>query len=153
MNRRFGVFVALVAVGALAFGMVGAQASTTAKKGKSVKVKLFEFQVKPKPKSIAAGKIKFVAKNIGTEDHEMVIVKGDDAAALPVDADGAVDESQIDEADLPGEIEEFAKGKTEKKSFNLEPGTYILFCNITDEEEDGPLSHFAEGMYTTFVVK
>ncbi len=153
MRQRFGVLVAIVAIGALTVGLSSAQASTATKKGTTVKVKLFEFQMKPKPKSVAAGKITFVAKNIGTEQHEMVIVKADDTASLPVDANGAVDEDQIDEANLPGEIPEFDKGKTKKKSFNLEPGTYILFCNITDEEQSGPLSHFAEGMYTTFVVK
>lgn len=152
MKRRYGIVLAVVAICALTFGMVGAQASTSAKKSKAVKVKLFEFEVKPKPKSFAAGKIKFVAKNIGTEEHEMVIVRADDAAELPVDENGGVVEDEIDEADLPGEIEEFAKGTKAKKSFDLEAGTYILFCNITEEEEAGPLNHFNEGMYTTFTV-
>lgn len=150
MKLRKGIVVAVVVACTLTLGMVGAQALTCTE---TVKVKLFEFQVKPKPKSIAAGKIKFVAKNIGTEEHEMVIARADDAESLPTDADGAVDESQIDEANLPGEIEEFAKGETEKKTFVLPPGTYVLFCNITEEEEDGPLNHFAEGMHTTFTVK
>ncbi len=153
MRHRLGILLAIVTVAVVTFSMTFAQASTSAKKAKEVKVKLFEFQIKPKPKSAAAGKIRFVAKNIGTEQHEMVIVVGDDPAALPTDADGAVDESQIDEADLPGEIEEFDAGKTKKKAFNLAAGSYILFCNITDEDESGALNHFAEGMYTTFVVK
>ncbi len=153
MKRRYGVLVAAVVIGALTFGMVGAQASTATKKGPQVKVKLFEFQVKPKPKSVAAGKVTFLARNIGTEDHEMVIVRSDDAATLPTDENGGVVEDEIPEADLPGEIPEFAKGTKAKKSFDLEPGNYILFCNITDEEESGPLNHFAEGMHATFVVK
>ena len=145
--------VAVVSVASLTFGVAGAQASTPAKTTQPVKVKLFEFKVKPKPKRVAAGKVTFVVKNIGSEQHEMVIARADDAASLPTKADGGVDESQIDEANLPGEIPEFAKGKTKTKTFTLEAGTYILFCNITDKETGGPLNHFAEGMYTTFVVE
>lgn len=155
MRQRFGVLVAIVAIGALTVGLSSAQASTETKKGTTVKVKLFEFKIKPKSKSVAAGKITFVAKNIGTEQHEMVIALADGTSTdLPTKADGSVDESAIPEANLPGEIPEFNAHKTKKKSIDLAPGTYVLFCNIVDDEAGGTtLSHYAEGMHTTFVVK
>jgi hypothetical protein len=111
---------------------------------------LIEFEVNPARDFISKGKTKVVAKNNGSEEHELVIVKGDDPLALPTDADGAVDEEQIPEDDFIGEIEEFAAGKTKKKAFKLPTGKYVLFCNITEEEDTGEtVSHFAEGMYTT----
>ncbi len=34
-----------------------------------------------------------------------------------------------------------------------ESGSYVLFCNVTEPEDGGEvLSHFAEGMATTFTV-
>lgn len=154
VSRRVAGVVVLGLVGGLVFGMGLSSASTRRGANKPVKVKLFEFKVKPKPKSAAAGKVKFVVKNIGAEEHEMVVALSDGTATeLPTDADGAVDESQIPEADLPGEIPEFAAGKTKTKTFDLEPGTYVLFCNIVDDEADGTkLSHYAQGMHTLFTV-
>ena len=69
--RKLAMVVAVVSVASLAFGVAGAQASTPAKTTKPVKVKLFEFKIKPKPKRVAAGKVTFVVKNIGSEQHEI----------------------------------------------------------------------------------
>jgi hypothetical protein len=146
MKRRYGGIAALAA----AAMVLGTVAPAAAGKPPKLKVELIEFEVNPALDFIAKGKTKVVAKNDGTEDHELVIVKGDDPLALPIDADGAVDEDQIPENDFVGEIEEFAAGKTKKKTFKLPTGKYVLFCNITEEEDDGEIvSHFAEGMYTT----
>ena len=49
-----------------------------------------------------------------------------------------------------GEIEPFPGGETCEGGFELEAGSYILFCNIVETEEDGTVeSHFEEGMVTT----
>lgn len=38
-------------------------------------------------------------------------------------------------------------------TFDLDEGTYVLFCNILEEEDDGTFeSAFQEGMSTTFTV-
>ena len=48
-----------------------------------------------------------------------------------------------------GEIEDVKPKKKKSKTFKLSPGTYIVFCNIVEEEEDGTIvSHFAKGMHT-----
>jgi hypothetical protein len=139
-----------VAVPAALALVLGLAAPAAAGETPKLKVKLIEFEVNPARDFISKGKTKVVAKNNGSEEHELVIVKGDDPLALPTDADGAVDEEQIPEDDFIGEIEEFAAGKTKKKAFKLPTGKYVLFCNITEEEDTGEtVSHFAEGMYTT----
>lgn len=146
MKARHSVF-ATIAAGAMVLGMT---APAGAKEPPKIKVRLIEFEIQPALDYIAKGKSKLVLKNAGTETHEFVVVHGDDPAALPTAADGSVDESKIPKADEVGEVEDIKKGKTKSKVFKLSPGSYILFCNLVDEEEDGStVSHFAEGMHTT----
>jgi hypothetical protein len=147
MSMRRLVLATMV-VGAVAGGFTPSLAVTA--KPPKVKVQLIEFQVNPALQFVAKGKINFVVKNAGTEKHEFVIVRGADPAALPTKADGSVDENQIPKRDELGELENIKKGKTKSKTFKLSAGSYILFCNTVDVEEDGTVvSHFARGMYTT----
>jgi uncharacterized cupredoxin-like copper-binding protein len=142
-------------VGVLACTVVALIAPTaTAAKKPTMTVTLSEWVVIPKPKAVNAGKVKVTAKNVGGEIHELVIVKGNDAASLPTDADGAVDEEALPEDAFVGEIEDIDPGKSKSKKFKLETGKYVFFCNIVETEEDGTVeSHFVEGMYKTVIVK
>ena len=142
MRVRSKVLVALVA-GVMAFATV-APAGASAPK---LKLRLIEFKITPARDFIAAGKTTFVAKNAGSDKHEVVVVAGDDPAALPTKADGSVDEKQVD---VVGEIHKFKPGKTGSKVFKLSPGSYIVFCNIVQKEKHSALeSHFKKGMYAT----
>ena len=145
MKARLRVFTAIT----LGVTWLAAAAPAEAKDVPEVKVRLIEFEVQPTLDFIAKGKTKFVLKNGGKETHEFVVVRGDDAAALPTDEDGAVDEDQIPKSDQVGEVEDIKKGKTKSKVFKLSPDDYVVFCNVVDEEKDGTkTSHFAEGMHT-----
>jgi len=117
--------------------------------GTKVNVTLSEFVVSPQPASAPAGNVTFVAKNEGKEKHELVIVKTDLAPdKLPTKADGSVDEegSGIKVVD---EIEEFESGGTEELTVKLDPGKYVLLCNIVEEDE----SHYQKGMHAAFSVQ
>ena len=136
-------------------GAAGAECKTedavdTPATGETV-VTLNEFTMKTagQPKG---GAISFKAENAGKENHEVVIVKGESADALPKDADGGLDEDKLPAGALIGEIEGFASGKVCSGVFNVPAGKYILLCNITETEPNGEKeSHFKEGMHTTFV--
>jgi hypothetical protein len=120
----------------------------------TVDVGLKEFTVTPDPVEVDAGEVEFTADNIGSETHEMVVVRAANAEDLPTDADGAVDEEQIPKADQIGEVEDVPAGKSKSVSFDLKAGKYVIFCNIVEEESDGRMvSHFHEGMHETFTVK
>ena len=110
-----------------------------------------QFAVEPDPSSAAAGQVEFVAKNEGGDLHELVIVKGDDPASLPVDEDGVVIEEELPEGDFVGEIALVDPGTEESASFELDAGNYILFCNILPQIGTGD-SHFQEGMVNTLTV-
>lgn len=132
----------------------GAAESPDAEVASDVTVVLGEWIVEPTPTSAAAGELTFTADNQGGLEHEVVVVRADDPADLPTDDDGAVDEAQIPEDDFIGEIEEFPSGEQRTGTFEMPAGAYVLFCNITETEDEGEVvSHFAEGMATTFTVE
>jgi hypothetical protein len=113
---------------------------------------LDEFTVQPETSSVPAGRIAFVASNAGAEPHELVIVRAENAAALPVEQDGSMAEEQLRPGQLVGEIEEFPAGEDCTGVFELEPGDYVLLCNIVETENGMTESHFEEGMSTEFTV-
>lgn len=128
------------------------EGATTEAASQQVVLTLNEFTIKPslQPK---AGVVTFVAENTGKEPHELVIVKGDSADALPKDADGGLDEDKLAEGALIGEIEPFPGGQLCKGAFTLTAGKYVLLCNIVETEPNGEKeSHVKEGMHTPFLV-
>ena len=93
---------------------------------------------------IPAGEITFQATNDSTfMIHEMVLAPITDVnTELPYVADlNKVDE---DAAGHLGEVAELDPGDAGALTVTLEPGTYILYCNIP--------AHYAMGMWTTFTV-
>lgn len=110
----------------------------------------YSVEVDTPEETVVAGDVTFVAENAGEEPHELVIVEGDDPGSLPVE-DGQVQEDQLEEGAFIGEIEAFPAGETCEGTFTLpQAGSYVLFCNIVETEEDGAVeSHFEEGMVTT----
>ena len=117
----------------------------------TVGVSLIEWSVVPDATSVPAGTVTFEASNDGEQDHELMIIRSDlDPGTLPLTDEMAVDETQVE---VIGEIEEFAPGGTESSSFDLEPGNYILICNLVHEEESGEVHrHYQMGMRTAFEV-
>lgn len=128
------------------------EGATTEAATQQVVLTMNEWTIKPstQPK---AGVVTFVAENAGKEPHELVIVKGETAEALPKDADGGMDEDKLPDGGLIGEIEPFPGGQLCKGAFTLTAGKYVLLCNIVETEPNGEKeSHFKEGMHTPFVV-
>jgi uncharacterized cupredoxin-like copper-binding protein len=119
-----------------------------------VNVTLQEFEISPQPASVAAGQVTFRATNNGPEDeHEMVVIKTDLAPdALPTNDDGSVNEDG-DGIEAIDEIEEFPVGETKELEVDLEPGAYVLICNVVEEDNGQSESHYQEGMRTAFTVQ
>jgi len=117
----------------------------------TVNVVLNEWAVTPDKNTINAGPVNFSVTNTGPTDvHEFVIIKTDLAAnSLPIDANGNVDENSTN-ITIIGEIEDIAVAANARATFNLEPGNYVLMCNIWDVGEQE--AHFTEGMYAAFTV-
>ncbi len=122
--------------------------------GASVSVVLTDGDVVLDPTSVDAGSVEIVAKNVGGDLHDLLIVRGDDPGALPVNEDGAVIEDDLPKDDFIGKIAVVEAGTEESAWFDLDAGSYIVFCNIVVPTAVPPLpiSHFKDGMVSTFTV-
>lgn len=109
---------------------------------------LSEFSITVEPSSVESGEVSFSVENVGEITHEFVVVATDlDASDLPTTDDGSVDEEG--EGITPiDEIEDIEAGNSESLTVNLDPGNYVLFCNVVE----GDQVHYQAGMHTTFTV-
>jgi len=116
--------------------------------GSMVDVTVQEFAVLPAPDSVPAGDVSLT--NDGPEDtHEFVVFKTDLAPdALPTASDGSVDE-EGEGVELVDEIEDIAVDSPEL-TVSLEAGSYVLICNIVEDEGDETIVHYQQGMRTAF---
>ena len=113
-------------------------------------VVLKDFSVQPNTTEAQPGTLTFEAVNEGMSTHELVILKTDlKPAALPrkeAKFHQGMKEYLVNEDDARiktiDEIEEFQAGTTQEKTVVLEPGHYVLFCNIP--------GHYDKGMYSPF---
>jgi uncharacterized cupredoxin-like copper-binding protein len=122
--------------------------------GEEVSVVLSEFVVEPEQESVDSGEVTFALDNQGGETHEFLVVEADSADELPVDDDEAFDEAAFGEDNVLDEVEDIESGDTAELTLDLEAGTYVLLCNVVEEEDTGEVeSHFAEGMHAMFTVE
>lgn len=145
-----GVAVASVSCGDDSESSPSATGETSATR---VDVTQKEFTITAAPASAKAGEVRFFVKNTGKEVHELVVVKSDaEPGELPTygptdtPAEGhVVGDVNEDELTSEGEVEDIDAGATKDATFVLEPGNYLLICNLP--------THYAEGMRAAFTVK
>lgn len=126
--------------------------------GNSATVNLQEFSIAVHPGLVQSGTVNVTVSNVGSITHELVIVRAASASALPrvkkaaERSVGAVNEEAIAEADKMGETGDVPAGTTVTKKFNLQPGSYVMFCNIDNKTGGTVLNHFTHAMVATLVV-
>ncbi len=107
----------------------------------TVGVSFVEFAVNPAQDAADAGTVTFSVSNDGEIIHNFRVIKTDLAPdALPTEANLA-DEAQLD---VVASTPEFLGGETEEVSVDLEPGSYVLICNVP--------GHYDLGMRAAFTV-
>ncbi len=110
-------------------------------KGPKVEVALDEWSVEPKPASVKAGKVTFVANNSGTMVHELVVLQTDTKGAnLPVMGARAEEPGEV-----LADIDDISPGQSAMMTVDLKPGHYVLLCNLP--------GHYKAGMYIDFTVE
>jgi uncharacterized cupredoxin-like copper-binding protein len=115
--------------GRFAAGQVAAAAKGT------VYVNLGDYWVQPAVSSVRAGKITFVAKNVGQIPHELMVER----APIKMMSIGKPDEDAAQ-----GMIDDMSSGQSGHMSVRLKPGRYVLFCNAP--------GHYAAGQHIPFTV-
>ncbi|MGH2828615.1 MAG: hypothetical protein ACRDKF_16770 [Actinomycetota bacterium] len=124
----------------------------------TVAVTLDEWSVSPESESAesesaAAGAVTFEVANEGEHAHELVVVRADDVASLPLGDEETVVEEGLESGAFIGEVEAFPPGESCEGTFDLEPANYVLFCNIAEQEHGEIENHFQNGMATEFTVE
>ncbi len=107
-----------------------------------VLVDLADFKIIIDTTTFKAGVINFHISNLGDVPHEFGIARGNSYEELPQLANGSIDEDTLGD-DLLGKtpIVDKVLSPTRDITFTLEPGNYVLFCNLVI----GPVSHAARG--------
>lgn len=97
----------------------------------TIYAQLGEYWIAPSVRTVRAGKVTFIATNVGKLPHELMVER------MPIRFDSPMHPTE-DAAE--GMIEDMDAGATGRMSLQLHPGTYMLFCNIT--------GHYAAGQHT-----
>ena len=114
-----------------------------------VLVDLADFKITIDTTTFKAGLINFHVMNLGDTPHEFGIARGNSYEELPHLANGSIDEPTLG-VDLLGRtpIVDKTLAPTRDITFTLEPGNYVLFCNLVL----GPVSHAANGHVLSITV-
>ncbi len=100
-----------------------------------------DFGIALEETSTPAGSTTFDITNDGPSTHEFVVFTTDLAEdALPVDGSTVTEEN----LDLVDEVEDIAPGAGTSLTVDLEPGSYVVICNIE--------GHYTAGMYAALTV-
>ena len=91
--------------------------------------------------TVSAGTITFSIENIGAQVHEFEVFAGaEPGQILPLD-NGIADTTGLTVVD---EVEDIVPGASPELTIDLEPGTYLLICNLP--------AHYAAGNWAEFTV-
>ena len=125
----------------------------------NLKVELEEWGVSLDKQTVSAGDVRITVRNRGSEVHELVFIRLNDASLrtgnLPVAAHGGIEEGSMSAfGELVDEIEDIGPREKEGKTISLPPGRYAVVCNVIEEEEDGSIeAHYSMGMHALLTVE
>jgi uncharacterized cupredoxin-like copper-binding protein len=106
----------------------------------AVTIKATEYAFAPSAVTVKAGKVKLTLDNEGKIEHEVVLLKGGQAAgSLKVKGGRVSEDTSV------GEVSETAAGAKKSVTLDLQPGRYVLVCNIA--------GHYQGGMFGTLTVR
>jgi len=114
----------------------------------SIDVALTSYEITPDKTSADSGEITFNIHNDATDlTHEFVVFKTDlPEDQLPLNDEGIIDEEGAG-ITVVDEVEDIEPGASADLTVNLDPGNYVLVCNIDSDEQ-----HYQHGMHVAFTV-
>jgi uncharacterized cupredoxin-like copper-binding protein len=104
-----------------------------------VSVTLEDGKITIDPEAVPAGNVTFDVTNDGSMVHEIEVFSGD-SVDLPI-SNGVADTGDMD---LVDEVEDILPGGNPELRLRLDPGTYIIICNLP--------GHYAMGMVAKLTV-
>jgi len=135
----------------VAFVLAGTVSAPVLAGGK-VNVMLQEWRMVADSKKVSAGEVTITVQNRGKEKHEMVLLKTDvPYDQLPLKREGGIDEKGA--GSVVDEIEDIEPKMIKSMTVKLEPGSYVLLCNIVEEDAGKMEEHYKMGMRTPLIVQ
>ena len=105
-------------------------------------VEMTDYKVITNVATVRAGETKIGVRNRGSQPHDLVVLRTDLAPdELPYDAGKA----RAEEPGLVARTKELRAGGTAAVTASLEPGQYVLICNVA--------GHYGLGMRTALKVE
>jgi methenyltetrahydromethanopterin cyclohydrolase len=104
-----------------------------------VAVQVDEFSVFPQTQGAPAGRVRFVVTNIGTIEHEFVVIKTNKPAG------NLLKGKEADETGAVGELDGVKAGNARVLVLKLTRGHYALLCNLP--------GHYRTGQFADFYVR
>jgi uncharacterized cupredoxin-like copper-binding protein len=124
----------------------GSPTLTPAPETTGAEIELDEWAIRPGRTRARPGTVIFKVSNVGELAHQFLVVRTDlGTAELPRSDAGGADEPELD---IVGRIDSIPPGTAAELETQVEPGSYVLICNIVD----GGVSHYLRGMYNGFTV-
>jgi uncharacterized cupredoxin-like copper-binding protein len=102
-----------------------------------------DFSIHLSQSHLAAGQVTFAIHNAGPDQHELIVVP-ERRTGEPIRSDGFTVNEEAVQSQEPGAIEPQRPGGTEYLRLRLQPGRYLLFCNMA--------GHFMAGMHAELEV-
>ncbi|MEA3183683.1 MAG: hypothetical protein QOJ74_160 [Ilumatobacteraceae bacterium] len=111
--------------------------------GTAVNLTEREWRITADIQKVPAGAVKFSSVNLGTIEHELVVIRTDyPDGKIPLEGDGFSEDAPG--VSSPGELSEYKPDTVDETVIDLEPGHYQLVCNLP--------SHYHNGMHIEFEV-
>jgi uncharacterized cupredoxin-like copper-binding protein len=121
---------------------VGTGASTAGGGTSGVQINEYDFGIQA-PKAVHPGEVTFVVRNQGPDDHELIVVR-ETRGRPPLRRDGLTVDEQALAKVTAGGLEPGSPGNVRRLRVTLQPGRYVLFCNMS--------GHYLGGMHTVLIV-
>jgi hypothetical protein len=159
--------LALMILGAACGGTATDQprAEDTKEQESLVSVRLADYVVETEPTSVPSGSVTFDVENDGG-NHDFVVVRTDLSAAdlpetkqqLNTETEGVKVDLEASELRVLDSLDPMQPGEHETLTIDLEPGHYVLFCDLVDvdpgkKSDPRIVSHYSKGMYADFTVE
>src|SRR5262245_22210359 len=135
--RRSIAAVALMGATVLVAGACGNDSGSG---GNSVPATLKDFAIALDSSSVSSGEVTFSVKNDGPSVHEFVVFNTDLASdQLPTTEENGVPivDEEGEGVTAVDEIEDIAVGSTQELKVTLQPGSYVVICNLPGHYEQG----------------
>lgn len=116
-------------------------------------VTIAEHDIRMEEDELTRGPQRFRVLNSSKEVHDTYLIEARAIQGIPLTRKGEVDIEALEEdGRVFGHLEGITSGKSCDLDVELDPGTYVLLCDIRERTDAGVVNHFLQGERVRFKV-